>query len=245
MLYATAKKGGLGQVLITWCCAAVGIGADQTATVSYHAQNLPRRIGSLDLHDLLEVPGVKTQLAAWGFRVSDVEEEDAQEDEVAQEETVARVGGGGGGGGDVDAGANRRRRAGAKKGSRHAQPVPDEYRGSGLSYKDYNDVMMRAGDDIRVAVQGGLRKFSAAEEVRAGIMRENPKLQVSVRTLVRFADDPSRDPARQGGTYFCEEFEEDIADGVRYLRAVNLPTYVWQVKETVRQHLVARTASVC
>ena len=73
-------------------------------------------------------PGSETQVAAWDLRVSDVEEEVASEEEDASEaedaeEEIAACGGGGVG--EVDAGANRRGHAGAKKGSRHAQPVQD------------------------------------------------------------------------------------------------------------------------
>ena len=137
MLYATARKRGFGQVQILKCCVAVGIGRDQIQAVSYHALDTPGREGGRDLRDLLEVPGVRTQFEAWGFPVSDVEEEDTSGEEDAEEETAA-AGCGGGGGDDVDAGANRRGRAGAKNGSRHTKPVQDEYRGSGLSWKDPN-----------------------------------------------------------------------------------------------------------
>ena len=238
MLYATARKLGFGRVLIETCCAAVGIGRDQTSAVSYNAMDGAGRIGGRDLRALLEVPGVKTQFAAWGFRVSEgedaqEEEEDAQEEEDAHEEIEADADADA----DVDAGANRRGCAGAKKGSRHKKPVPDEYRGSGLSYKEYNDVMIKAGQEIRDAVQEGVAKYAAADIVRDAFSEKN--LEVSARTLVRFADDPSRYPQRHGGAYFSEDFEKDLADGVRYLRSMNLPVYAWQVKETVRQHLVA------
>ena len=100
VLHATARKRDLGQVLIETCCAAVGIDRDQTQAESYHALDILGREGGRDLRDLLEVPGVRTQFEAWGFPVSDVEEEDTSGEEDAEEETAAA--GRGGGGGDVN-----------------------------------------------------------------------------------------------------------------------------------------------
>ena len=44
MLYAAARKRGLGQVLIVTCCEAVGIAKDQTQAVSYKAMDISRSL---------------------------------------------------------------------------------------------------------------------------------------------------------------------------------------------------------
>ena len=119
----------------------------------------------------------------------------------------------------LDVGSNRRGKGRPRKDPNEVKK-PDLFGDRKVSKDRYNEIVRVAGAKLRELPKE--QRSARAKEMVTELEVQYEGRVVSDRTLLNYADDPARSIHRQGGTYFSDEFEADIAAVVRHYRSWKL-----------------------
>ncbi len=128
-------------------------------------------------------------------------------------------------------GAGRFGRCGAKRkvlGEQPSEPVAEVYGSHGVSHEEYHLLVGAAAVKLsEMPLEGRWRLATAA----AKRLKDEHNCIVSTKTLFNRSKDPADVKKFLGGRFFSVEFEEGLADLVRYYRSHFAPVFKSQVIE--------------
>ena len=183
-----------------------------------------------------DVQAVQKMVVEMDKEKVDGEDEDGGAGEDDEDGDNEGDGGGAGAAGlGTDVGGGRRGRSGRRPKADTDVPAAREYGSHGVSHEDYANLVQ--GCAFQIAEQPGGKRWKLAGEL-SNEMEDRYGCIVGQRTLFNHSKEPGAKASFPGGQYFSDDFEQGIAEVVKYFRTRKMPIFKSDVIAWVHAELV-------